>query len=339
MPGANKYSVKVGNRFALNSAGSESESSEDELQNLDPFAMIKKAEVDAVKRVKMEAKNQEKNQKAAAIAAATGQAEQPAEIPAERKQQNQRNNRREPRGNQAPRRGPRNERNIENRENESSQANERQERRGDGERRRGQRPRDKDRQSGDPRSNMKAQPKRGGAGSYNWGKPGDEWEQNPEQEQRTPENVEEEKPAVEGGDNNVEEQTENQEPEQPKEPETMTLEQYMAQQSLGDDNDQRAARKANDGVQIKGQVLKKKQLHKEPAATKVVAGERVNQKTVIPSDKLNFSKYRPARFANRDGRDGGRDNREQRGGRQNNKKEQFKIQEDDFPTLGGGSKK
>ena len=57
MPGANKYAVKVGNRFALGSAESGSDSgSEDELQNVDPFAMIKKAEVDAVRKVKNDIK-------------------------------------------------------------------------------------------------------------------------------------------------------------------------------------------------------------------------------------------------------------------------------------------
>ena len=93
-----------------------------------------------------------------------------------------RQNRREPRANNAPRRGPRNER-AEKGDNDRQAANQEggarpPRRQGDGERRRGGPRREKDRQSGDPKTSVKGREKRGGAGSRNWGKPGDEqWEQ------------------------------------------------------------------------------------------------------------------------------------------------------------------
>jgi hypothetical protein len=72
MPGANKYSVATTNRFALDSAG-ESSGSEDEGINQDPFAMIKQAEIDAVKNAKNAVKAKalaDKEAKAAAAKAA-----------------------------------------------------------------------------------------------------------------------------------------------------------------------------------------------------------------------------------------------------------------------------
>merc|ERR1712048_1124149 len=101
MPGANKYSVATTNRFMLDSAG-ESSGSEDEGINQDPFAMIKQAEIDAVKNAKQAQKDKAKAE--------------------EKKGDDRRNNRprREPRGNQQPRRGKR----FENNDNQG-QLNER----------------------------------------------------------------------------------------------------------------------------------------------------------------------------------------------------------------------
>lgn len=325
MPGANKYAVKVGNRFALsNSAESGSDSgSEDELQNVDPFAMIKKAEVDAVRKVKQDLKNAEEAKRQAKIAAATGAVDQ--EQPA----QPARQNRREPRANNAPRRGPRNERvekNDDNRQANNQDGTRPPRRTGDGERRRGGPRREKDRQSGDPRTAVKGREKRGGGGSYNWGKPGDEqWEQ---EEKPTPETEgETEKPEKE----NVDQENENPQPEEPKEPETMTLEEYLKQSAtISEPIAQGPGRKANDGQDIKGNRLAKKEVYREPTLRQYNKQEQVNKKNVVPTDKLNFSKYRPARFNNRDNDR----NNNRRDNRDNNKNQKFNIQDQDFPTLG-----
>ena len=69
MPGANKYSVATTNRFMLDSAG-DSSGSEDEGINQDPFAMIKQAEIDAVKNAKQAQKDKLAAEKAAKAAAA-----------------------------------------------------------------------------------------------------------------------------------------------------------------------------------------------------------------------------------------------------------------------------
>merc|ERR1711972_728197 len=115
MPGANKYSVATTNRFMLDSAG-DSSGSEDEgnIQNQDPFAMLKQAELDAVKNAKQAQKDKLKAEKdaklaakKAATAAITGNTEEA------KKPENRRSDRRprgEPRGNQQQRRGPRQER-------------------------------------------------------------------------------------------------------------------------------------------------------------------------------------------------------------------------------------
>merc|ERR1712170_218064 len=306
MPGANKYAVKVGNRFALGSAESGSDSgSEDELQNVDPFAMIKKAEVDAVRK----AKNEPEQQTA-----------QPA-----------RQNRREPRANNAPRRGPRNER-AEKGDNDRQAANQEggarpPRRQGDGERRRGGPRREKDRQSGDPKTSVRGREKRGGAGSRNWGKPGDEqWEQ---EEKPTPETEGEEKKEE---DNNADQENQEPVPEEPKEPETMTLEDYL-KLNAGDAAEQGPTgpvRKANDGQDVKGTRLAKKEIFHDPILRQYNRPtEVVNKKNILPQDKLNFSKYRPARFNNRDN-----DRNNNRRDRNNKANAKFNIQDQDFPSLG-----
>jgi len=328
MPGAKQYAVKVGNRFKLsNSAESASDSgSEDELRDVDPFAMIKKAEIDAVRRVKQNLKQQEEQKRQAKIAAATG-GQVPEEQPARQPQQQ---SRREPRANNAPRRGPRNERNVERSDDARGQVGDgaERQRRPDGERRRGGPRRDKDRQSGDPRTGVKGREKRGGGGSYNWGKPGDEWEQ--KEDKPTPETEGEEKPeeTVE----NTDQENQDPVPEEPKEPETMTLEDYLKQQCNVEETPQGPSRKANDGQDIKGTRLAKKQHYRDPMLKQSNQQNTfTNKKNVVPTEKLNFFKYRPARFNNRDNNNRDNNRRENnRGGRQD-----FEIKNEEFPTLGG----
>merc|ERR1712014_206196 len=93
MPGANKYSVATTNRFMLDSAG-DSSGSEDEGINQDPFAMIKQAEIDAVKNAKQAQKDKAAADKAAKAAKVA--------ITGEKSEDKPRNNRprREPKGNQ-----------------------------------------------------------------------------------------------------------------------------------------------------------------------------------------------------------------------------------------------
>merc|ERR1712100_816692 len=93
MPGANKYSVATTNRFMLDSAG-DSSGSEDEGINQDPFAMIKQAEIDAVKNAKQAQKDKAKAEKEAKAAAAkAAKAAITGEKSDEKKGDDRRNNR------------------------------------------------------------------------------------------------------------------------------------------------------------------------------------------------------------------------------------------------------
>jgi len=212
MPVANnKYSVQVTNRFQLADSEDNASSSDDEAcQNVDPYAMVKQAEVEAIRLAKLKVKEQSK----VSVKIITQVAKE------EPKQDNRpKTNKREPRANAAPRRGPRNERPQEN-ENVLSENNNSAAARDDGDRRANRRPRNQDRRSGNPRSGVKATEKRGGGGAGNWGKPTEapaDFEE--KREESTPE-----EPSNEN--------TENADPEEPKEPEeiTMTLEEYYAQE-------------------------------------------------------------------------------------------------------------
>ena len=106
-----------------------------------------------------------------------------------------------------------------------------------------------DRRSGNPRTGVKSQEKRGGAGAGNWGKPeeqGDleEVEKQTPEETENPENIE-----------NADPENENAEEKEP-EPVEFTLEEYLAGLDQGTKVEKKNVRQANDGKEIKGKTLK-----------------------------------------------------------------------------------
>merc|ERR1712048_712820 len=179
------------NKFIFN----DDVSSEDEgLGNVDPSEMLTKATAKAIKQAKVDAKKQ-----AAPVVAAPVQKE---EAPKPR---------REPRANNQARKGPRKERGPK-----------------DGDDRRQRRPRNQDRQSGNPRTGRKAQEKKGGAGAGNWGKADENLEETAQEqvEKATPEDAE----NAENAGENAEAAAENADPEEPK-IQYLTLEEYEAAQA------------------------------------------------------------------------------------------------------------
>lgn len=356
MPGANKYSVATTNRFMLDSAG-DSSGSEDEgnIQNQDPFAMLKQAEVDAVKNAKQAQKDKAKAEKdaklaakKAATAAITGNNAEEAKKP----ENNRRNDRprREPRGNQQQRRGPRQERAP--RDGEQAVAengagkveNSRPPRTND--RRRGN-----DRQSGDPRTGYKGQSeKRGGRGKGNWG----DKTENPEETAPT------EQVTDEAENKDAEKKTEEEEveaePEEPVEVQ-LTLDEYMASLSAPSAAGPKS-RKANDGEELKGNQYQAKKVHHDKQR-KFGGHEREDKKFVIDSKDLGFKSgsgrggffydgdRNDDRRGGRGGRGGGRGGARNQGNRggdnsrrggQDSQPKAFNMKslnDEAFPTLGG----
>merc|ERR1711881_791279 len=317
MPGANKYSVATTNRFMLDSAG-DSSGSEDEGINQDPFAMIKQAEIDAVKNAKQAQKDKAKAEKEAKANAAKAAKAAITGDKSEEKKDDRRNNRprREPRGNQQPRRG-------------------------------------NDRKSGDPRTGYRSGAqgeKRGGRGKGNWGdktENPDETAENPTPEQaENAENAENKDPAKDG----AEKEEENAEPEEPQEVQ-LTLEEYMASLSAAPAAEKAvASRKANDGDNIlKGNVIHSKKIHQE-RNRKFGGQERESNKLVIDSKDLGFQSganrrggssnfYYDGDNNNRRGGDRGGNrrggNRGDRGQPQNKGFSMDSVGLEAFPTLGG----
>jgi len=327
MPIANKYSVLTTNRFQL--ADSDSSGSEDEAcQNVDPYAMVKQAEVEAIKQAKIKAKE------AAKVKVPVLKKEE--EKTQEKQVDTKRNARREPRGNQAPRRGPRNER-IQDNDNALSENNN-QPARDDSDRRQ-RRPKNQDRRSGNPRAGVKAVEKKGGHGAGNWGKatekPGD-FEEKPESVTPEVENAENADPEKKAED------------EVPAEEEeiTLTLEEYYAQAATLDEPKTAATRKANNGEQLKGKVIRKNKIFTERKQQVVVRGE--TNKVVVPNEQLAFVSGRRGNYryndnnnnaGDRRGGQGGRrsyDNKGNRGERSEkaNAPADFSKPSNDFPELG-----
>lgn len=334
MPVANKYSVQIANRFQLADSEGDASSSEDEAcQNVDPYAMVKQAEVDAFRLAKLKVKEQSK----VSVKIITQVAKE------EPKQDNrQKTNRREPKANAAPRRGPRNERPQEN-DNVLSENNNTTAARDDGDRRANRRPRNQDRRSGNPRAGVKATEKRGGGGAGNWGKateaPADFEEKREESTPEEPSN----------------ENTENADPEEkPKEPEevTMSLEEYYAQETSAAPSASGNTRKANNGEQLKGKVIRKNKIfvERKPVVMSREQGttER-EQKETLFREKMSFlsgrqggrgggSNYRYDNN-NNDRRQGGRRNDNKGGNARGEKKQDpprdfSKPATNDFPELG-----
>lgn len=347
-----RYQVKTVNRFMLED---DSDSSSDEqVQNIDPYAMMQKAQTDAVKKAKQQAKDAIAARKKQQVKIPEPEAE---EKPVAEKKQNNNNNRRDnnrnnrgPRAENGPRYGKRNEDSrpskydsnnnaVSENNNNNNQAEQR-----DNDRRQ-KRPRAQDRRSGNPRSGVKAQEKRGGAGAGNWGKATDQGDPE-DKEQITPE-----EPAENTENANPEAENQENEDAEPAEPEIpqLSLEEYMA--SLNTDAPAEAkdpVRKANDGVEIKGRKIKKKFVFQESNNQQSGFHPRENAKQHVPQELIGFqSDYK--RGGNRGGDRGGDRRGDRRGGdrrgdrgdnnrapKKGGNNQKFSLEEnlEAFPTLG-----
>jgi len=344
MPGANKYSVATTNRFMLDSAG-DSSGSEDEGINQDPFAMIKQAEIDAVKNAKQAQKDKLAAEKAAKAAAAKEAKAAITGQKSDEKKDDRRKNRpqREPRGNQQPRRGKRFENNDENKDGETNADNQGQLKNSNRPPRTNDRRRGQDRKSGNPNTGYKSNAqgeKRGGRGKFNTGAA----TENPEEtaEKPTPEAV-------------TDDNAENAEPQEPEEIQ-LTLDEYMASLAAPSNDQPKATRKANDGENVlKGNVIKSQKIHKDKTR-KFGGQERESNKLVIDSKDLGFQSGANRRGGSnfyydgdnnnrRDNRGGNRRGGNRQGGnrggdnRGQQQKGQFNMEsfnnDEAFPTLGG----
>jgi len=343
MPGGNKYTVQTTNRFMLAESASES-GSEDETSNLDPFSMIQQATTAAIKKTKEDLKNAHK--KPAVVKKSEPEEEKKDEKPKGNNRNRNNNNRgnREPRGNQQQRRGPRNERKPKDGAADGENNNQVGQKGGDAplgdnnRQRRERRPRD--RASGDPRTGVKAQEKRGGAGKGNWGKADKNYD-----EEKPEEVTPEEKPATtEGEEKPAASDAENEEPQEPAGPPPLSLEEYMA--SLGVTEAPKNLRKANDGVEIKGQHITqgyKDKIHKEKLVN-YASAERTNNKNFIAAENLSFVSRgdRGGFFYTDNRRDGDRGNRRggdrggnRKGGDRQPKSFTLENNAEAFPSLGG----
>merc|ERR1711981_550879 len=313
--------------MGLDSAG-DSSGSEDEGINQDPFAMIKQAEIDAVKNAKQAQKDKAAAEKAEKLAAAkAAKAAITGEKSEEKKGGDDRRNnrpRREPRGNQQPRRGKRFENNDENKDGENNENQGQLNERNNRPPRTNDRRRGNDRKSGDPRTGYRSGAqgeKRGGRGKGNWGdktENPDETAEKPTPEQVTDDNAENKDPAKDG-----EKEEENQEPEEPVEVQ-LTLEEYMASLSGPSETATTASRKANDGDNVlKGNVIHCHKIHKE-RGRKFGGQERESNKLVIDSKDLGFQsganrRGGPSNFYY-DGDNNNRDNRRDNNNRGGNRR-------------------
>lgn len=317
-----KYTIDVTNRFGISE--DVVEDSGDEIENVDPFALINEMEAQAE-----EAKKQPKKKVQKKAAPAPKKEEAPVEEkkvdkkrgPGGAKREGQRRDGQRPRGDRPPRE-PRQGGDVdgarENRPRRDRGDGERRPRRENDERRprrEGDGNRRFDRKSGDPRSSYKGSDKREGAGQGNWGTEKDELKGQTEA-------VTEEKPSEENAD--VKEPVAAPAPVEEEE-KTLTLEEYMKQ---------------------------KKNIVKNSNA-KVVASAETEQKEEFKREKkgraaryesldFNAVAFRPARRE----RDGDRDNRRgpprdnnRRGPPRENKREEkkeksgFNLAGDEFPSL------
>lgn len=176
---------------------SDSSESDDEqpIKDVDPYALVKQKEAQATQKAKKaqkEAASQAKKELMAKKQAKEKEDEERKEKEAANNLKKAVNKKREPRANFGQRRGKRNQDQEENAGGEQvSEAA-----KGDGVQNRQRREkRQYDRRSGNPRTGVKSQEKRGGAGAGNWGKPeeqGDleEVEKQTPEETENPENIE-----------------------------------------------------------------------------------------------------------------------------------------------------
>lgn len=312
-----KYTIDVTNRFGISE--DVVEDSGDEIENVDPFAMINEMQAQAE-----EAKKQPKKKVQKKAAPAPEKKEAPVEDkkvdkkrgPGGKREGGQRRDGQRPRGDRPPR-GPREGGDVdgarENRPRRDRGDGERRPRR-DGERRPRREgeggPRRFDRKSGDPRSSYKGSDKREGAGQGNWGTEKDELKGQTEA-------VTEERPSEEKAEGEAAPEVEAAAPAPVEEEDkTMTLEEYKKQ---------------------------KKTVIKNSNARTAAAAEETDQKEFKREKKGRAARYesldfnavafRPARRE----RDGDRDNR--RGPRRDNRRRDekqesgFNLAGDDFPSL------
>jgi len=312
-----KYTIDVTNRFGISE--DVVEDSGDEIENVDPFAMINEMEAQAKEAKKQPKKKVQK--KAAAPAAEKKEA--PVDDkkvdkkrgPGGPKREGQRRDGQRPRGDRPPRE-PRQGGDV-----DGARENRPRRDRGDGERRPrrdGERrprrdgeggPRRFDRKSGDPRSSYKGSDKRDGAGQGNWGTEKDELKGQTE--------AAEERPSEEKAEGEVAEVA----PPAPVEEEdkTLTLEEYMKQKKS-------IVKNENSRVKPSAETEQKEEFKRE----------KKGRAARYESLDFNAVAFRPAR-RERDGdrdRRGPRDNR--RGPRDNKKEDKdtgFNLAGDDFPSL------
>lgn len=231
------YLIETGNRFMMDSDSGSSD--EEAVKDVDPYQIINKKTAEAKQRAQKQLKEQEsqkKKQLQAQKAAKEKEEEEKASKQTERKK-------REPRANNGPRRGKRNE--NEERGSGDQQVNENKSREGgygNANRRDNRRPRNQDRKSGDPRTGVKAQEKRGGAGKGNWGNLEEQGAED-EVEKQTPPEENENAENIENVDPENAENAEDAEPQVQEQ----TLEEYYSSMNTGAvDSDKTAKKAAND---------------------------------------------------------------------------------------------
>jgi len=337
MPGVNKYSISVTNRFALGSAGEDSSSDEETAQNananVDPYNMIRKAEQETIKATKNEIKQAERAAKTAKVNPVVEEKKEAKDNKPVERQGN--NRRREPKGNQQQRRGPRNERARDNnRDKQGEGFEQRQIAQGEdgqqGDRRRGKPKRQFDRKTANPKSGVRGGEKREGGGAYNWGKADEQPQAEEKPEEQTPEEVTDPENAAADAEN---EEDENKEPEVAE----ISLDEYFAQlNATKPAAESKNIRKANDGEELSGKAFRSKKVFtaNQPQA---IIQERKNEKTVIAPSQLGL--ISGARNGYRYGNDGRRNDRRGNDNYRNNDRKQggnrsFTIKKEEFPTLG-----
>merc|ERR1712157_558439 len=229
------------------------------------------------------------------------------------------------------RKGPRKERGPKDGEAKDGENQVRERKPRDGDDRRQRRPRNQDRQSGNPRTGRKAQEKKGGAGAGNWGKADENLEETAQEQ------VEKATPEGENAEN-----AKDAEPEEPK-IQYLTLEEYEAAQAgdAGSDTKKGAVRQSNDGQALKGRELSKKQVYNTlQSSSSKSAAVRENAKQHVAAQFVGFQSDYGSGRDNRDRRGGDRRNNNNRGDRNNNKRNNNKggmANIDDknaFPALG-----
>lgn len=339
----NRYAMSVTNRFNFGmdeDSDNQVESDQEQIVNVDPYTMLKDIEGKALKKAKQERK-----------AAKEVKIEEPVE------KEDKKPRRKEPVANNGPRRGrrnqdvdeekkPRNDRTYRNRNDKGDENNNNQKDK------RYKRPRDQDRKSGNPRTGVKSNEKKNGAGGANWGDPTDPKVYGDDLETEKP------TPTSDANDENNDPEKSDAENKEPEEV-TMTLEEYEKQNSAQViSSNKTAVRKPNNGEELKGTVIvkgKSDKIYVDDFAIHRMGKPQEKAKPILQANLISggrggFRHDALGNFNNRNnqrgGRGGGRGGRG-RGGRQNfnrpnqadtkeedNKSKEFSLVSEDYPTLG-----